>query len=240
MRTALVTMSYLEGVDSQGNDMKERLKRFLNYYHNLDLGFDELVIFDNCSKVRSLSSLSFDGTFTNQGKDNRCTVWKSAIFDEVTLFRFEEHLRRLDVADGYIYCWRAVYALRSLFAGYDKIIFIDSDAYVLSRRLINFMRTCNQGFQSFWCPRHGFPESSLFIINKDAYPIFEKYCDELSYEDRAWRSTRMETSLPFTRVSHDFNIDRFGEDNPTPDQSREMDAYLQANLKTKFHFNPWL
>lgn len=230
-------MSYLEGADSQGNDMKERLRKFLSYYSHLDLGFDDLIIFDNCSGVRSLAALFFDGTFTNQGKDRSVSIWKN---DVATLFRFEERLRRLDVADGYIYCWRAVYALRSLFAGYDKIIFIDSDAYVLSRRLINFIKTCNHGFQSFWCPRHSFPESSLFILNRDAYPVFEKYCDELSYEDRARRSTRMETSLPFTRVSHDFNIDRFGEDNPPPPQSREMDAYLQANLETQFHFNPWL
>lgn len=150
----------------------------------------------------------------------------------VSVYRFRERLTRTEGDYGYPYCWRALYFVRELIeAGYKKIIFCDSDGYVLNRNITDYVMRDNEGWWSLYCPRHKFPESSFHVLNKDSFDIFLKYTSE-PWENKVGK--RMETDLPFTRVMRGFDADRYGEERTA--QVKEMDYYGQRPLDIPLSF----
>ena len=99
---------------------------------------------------------------------------------------------------------------------YDRIIHIESDAYLLSNRICNFIRHREKGWTAFYTKRWNTPETNIQIICKEQYLPFTKY----------WKSGRNfwfkngftdpcyipEYCLPFTSVIMKYNGDRYGED----------------------------
>jgi len=212
MFTGLVTLSYLDGLDRQNNNRLERNIRYLNYYIPLKdkLGFDRIVFIDNDSSQESINEIRKVG---------------NGILD---IIRLSPHLPS-GSALNYPYCWRGLYELKTLInRGYDKIISIDSDGFVLSQRLANYFRLLDTGWTSLWCPRWNFPESACHVLCEDSFPIYLDYIEQMPWQNRV--GTKMETSLPFTYINKAFNADRYGESRLP--QCTEMDYYGQANLKT--------
>lgn len=236
MRTVLLTACFLEGTDHFGNSRLKRNERYIEYYSRLreEIGFGSILLLDNASELSSVYQLGLNQA-SYDGDGDGWWVNGSGLY----MYRFGERLERTKASNGYNYVWRAVYKIADLLLTYDKIIAIDSDAFVLSRKLANFIKNCNSGFQSFWCPRHEFPESSMFVLNRDAFGVFKRYTDEMPWRQRCADNRLMEKDLPFTKVSYDFHIDRFGEIDPPPLQSESIDAYLQAPLSVDLKFDRW-
>jgi hypothetical protein len=128
----------------------------------------------------------------------------------VALVRFAERLGRRASYD-YPGWWRsfmfvADYATRY---GFDKIVHIESDTYVLSRVLYDYLNDLEQGWTAFWCPRWGFPETCIQVICPDQLPRFravaaQPYGGQLVGQP-------VEKLLPFTQVEVRFKGDRYGE-----------------------------
>lgn len=218
MKTALVTPCFLEGKDLLGNDRLIRNRRYLEYYARIEkeIGFDQIFLFDNASTEDSIQKLG-----------------SSTIAANIDLLRFRERLERGPGPHDYPYCWRALYAIREIInLGFEKIISIDSDGFVLTKRLAEFIRKSDNGWVSFWCENGKHPESSLHILNRNAFPIFQNYT-RTPWEDRV--GVMMETDLPFTDVRQEFRCGRFGEIGAPP-QDISMDYYGQALLKTPLQF----
>lgn len=211
MKTALLTASYLKGVDPSGSDRMARLKRFLTWHHwPFFFGMD-FYVSDNGSPEHLRAQVP---------------AW-------VTLLRHQEHLERTGEQHGYIYCWRHLYAIKILMQlGYEKIIFLDSDCFIVSRRMQDYVMSIHNGWEAFWIPKYNFPSAEFHVLCQDAFPIFNAFTS-VPYQRHDGKL--METALPFTRINRDLFVDRWGEDW-TP-QEKWMDAYCQAPVGLPLEFN---
>lgn len=105
------------------------------------------------------------------------------------------------------------YAIKVGQQNYDKIIHIESDAYIVSERLKQYMKEKNNGWVSMFSRKYGFPESAIQIINKDVFDLLDTLPEMYNFE------THIEYFLPFTEVCKDFVGDRYGEVGKLPQYS---------------------
>lgn len=211
VKTALFSPCFLDGVDDRGTPRLWRNIEYLRYYYTINREikfFDDIWLYDNGSKNKLPSSTSM------------------LFLDKLDIVRAphipkQSHNKPYD----YPYLWRALYFLSELLKQYDKVLLIDSDCYILTPRLVNYLRDSKSGWETFWVPKYKFPSAELQIINKDALSILEKFCAEKPYLDRNF--SRMETELPYTKINKDFVGDRYGEAYMTQDTG--MDYYGQRS-----------
>lgn len=217
LRTCLVTPCFLDGEDALGNNRLARNLRYMEYYAGLreELGFREMIFLDNASSMESITE------FTARRKPN------------VFLRLFKESLTRGPGVHDYPYCWRALWHIRELLDSYDKIIFIDSDCFVLTKRMAEFIKNCNSGWQTFWNEAGGHPESTIWVLSWDTFGQFDLYTRG-NWQDKV--GTWMEKDLPFTALDKTFRCSRFGELDPPTEQNITMDCYMQARLTTPLQF----
>ena len=129
--------------------------------------------------------------------------------DKNLIIRFDNNLGRQSGAD-YPGWWRSflhsVKVANEL--GVDKIIHIESDAYIMTPRLVNFINEIESGWNVLWSPRYRFPETAIQVICRDQFEIFEKFKGnhpDYSFPDIA------ERLLPFTAVHKQFKGDRYSD-----------------------------
>lgn len=120
--------------------------------------------------------------------------------------------------------WRSfMYALKKGKTSYDKIIHIESDAYIFSKRLLDYLDTANSGWISLYSKKHGLPESAIQIINKDAFNRIDDMPEMWHFEKIA------EFGIPFTKIEKSFIGDRYGEDNKLPRHSIDYACQWSLN-----------
>lgn len=217
MSTILWTTSFLEGEDKSGSSRLARTVKFLDYYLNIqgELQFDRILLLDNASPD---------------------DLWKQLTdsFDFESI-RFNLRLNH-GGGDWYPYCWRGLYAMNHYIqtSRAKKLIYIDSDSFVLSRRMADWINDANTGWQSVWCKRYNFPEASIHIINEDAFPLFLEFTKG-DYMEHCGK--KMELVLPFTHINKELDCDRYGE---TFDPVKPgIDFFSQAHVNTPLEFGKW-
>lgn len=242
MRTALLSASFLEGSDPVGNDRFQRNLRFIRYYreNGPKLGIDQVFLFDNASSVDRCEALveeAENAVLVHEGEyhEAKRMLWFKEFFPQphLMVYRFNARLTHGPGQYEYHYVWRAMYAARMLIQmGYQKILFIDSDHFVLTNDLASWIQGLSTGWSAVWCSTWDFPESSLSVLCQDAFPMFMDYTS-VPWSKRS--GVCMETNLPFTRVEKGFRCGRFGEKGAPP-QNELMDAYGQAPLGVDLQF----
>ncbi len=242
MRTALLSACFLEGKDPVGNNRYHRNVRFVRYYreHGCKLGIDQMFLFDNASSVARCGDLVEqlgNAVVLHEGEryERKRFIWFKEYFPppQLMVYRFSQRLEHGPGQYDYPYVWRAMYAARMLIhLGYQKIVFIDSDHFVLTNSLAAWIREQRSGWSALWCTTWEFPESSLSVLCEDAFPLFLEYTSK-SWPERS--GVCMEKSLPFTHIENGFNCGRFGEKGAPP-QDATMDAYGQAPLTVDLQF----
>lgn len=216
------------------------------------MGFQDIVMVDNASSFELLIDLKasvWHGDLPQkEGKELRyCGLlerntgyeWKWGNFARATqgesdlkVIRFGKHWERGQEYD-YPYGWRTVHAARMVAEAYDKIIFIDSDGFVLSRRLANWIKELNDGWHALWCPKYSFPEANCHILTREHYPAFFKFTEGDPYQHN--NTGMMENILPFTHVHREFVSNRYGEWGEP--QHPTMDFYAQARTMRRLEFD---
>lgn len=92
------------------------------------------------------------------------------------MVRFDNNLARQSVS-AYPGWWRSflhsVPLARQL--GADKIMHIESDAYILSPRLADFLNGIESGWHVMWSERDKFPETAIQVICSDQFEVFEQF-----------------------------------------------------------------
>lgn len=130
------------------------------------------------------------------------------------MLRFPVHLGRSSIQDfpGW---WRSFSfaALAARRYGFEKIIHVESDAYVLSPRMADYIAQLRTGWTAFWCRGQGFPETAIQVICGaciDSLATF--YRRGAAFWFKARRANEIpEGVLPFTSVCKAFQGDRYGE-----------------------------
>lgn len=151
------------------------------------------------------------------------------------IFRFSKRYGRSSLA-VYPGWWRS-FTFSSELAkhyGFRKIIHIESDAFVLSRRMAGALGRISSGWNVLWCPRWKFPESSIQVIGRNSLSALNYYWragKRFWFKERD-NSELAERILPFTRIVKEFKGDRFGEYRRTVPPN--VDFVCQAVAPMKF------
>jgi len=125
------------------------------------------------------------------------------------LVRFGDRLGRSAV-DNYPGWWRSFLFSVLLAKNYHcrKIVHIESDAYLLTRRMVEFINRRASGWTSFWCPRWHFPETGIQVVCEDRFETMQRMWDA-GWERYAGKLA--ERVIPFTDIVRDPHGNRYGE-----------------------------
>lgn len=177
-----------------------RYKRWLDYYQDFPLDVVKKVMIDDGSPylppAEVIKTVSNTAPLASEEAEN-------------LIIRFDNNLGRQSIKD-YPGWWRSflhsINVAREL--GADKIIHIESDAYILSPRLRDFIEQTRTGWHVLWTEHNNFPEAAIQVICRDQFEIFEDFKAKnptLHFPDMA------EHMLPFTAVNKEFKGDRYSE-----------------------------
>ena len=176
-----------------------RYRRWLDAIGRSGLLFDQVLIVDDGSAT--LPSWP-DLQIIAEGEKLRATK-------PVALFHFADNLGRRSVFD--FPGWYRSFGFAARFAaenGFDKIIHVESDAFLISRRIVDYINAVDDGWIAFWCKRWNFPETAIQVIAGSAVPAYRAVAER---PHSAFVGRPIETALPFTRVERSFEGDRYGE-----------------------------
>lgn len=221
MKTCLFLSCYLDGHDHLGGNRIKRYEKYIKYYRPLKetLGFSKFVFIDNGSSIESLHALE-----------------KIIGFHDVIIFRYPDHLARdRDKPHHYPFGWRMIFSARKFLDDFDRIIFLDSDSFILSGKLANWVRHTLTGWQTIWCSRYRIPEGNISVMSQNFYSDFKEWSGG-DYEKFLvkYLGRMMEVRLPFTYVDKDFVCDRFGDTREA--QRPDMDFYGQCPVDIDLNF----
>jgi len=125
------------------------------------------------------------------------------------VFRFAEREGRVGLA-GHRGWWRSfLHSLELARAlGCTRIVHVESDAFLLSRKIVDRINALDDGWTAFWCPLYNFPEPALQVIAQDSFDAMAKVA---ARGLDALTTSLAEFSLPFTRVERGYAGNRYGE-----------------------------
>lgn len=125
------------------------------------------------------------------------------------LLRFPDRLGRASLHE-YPGWWRSF--LQSLAVarhyGCSRIVHVESDAYVLSRRMLDFVQARQSGWTVFWCPRWNFAETAVQVICQDSFGAMQAVLDGGWQRHAGLPAERV---LPFTGIVREPHGNRYGE-----------------------------
>ena len=150
MKTLLTTSVYFK------ENNFDNFNRWYKAIKQGKLNFDKILICDDASE-----HLPIDIPIINELNIDDPEPDNNVIFN-----RFNTHLGRPSLYDHKGW-YRSItfmgqYACRY---NYDKIIYIEPDAFIISDRLFDYFNfSVNEKWESLWCPRHSNPETAIQII----------------------------------------------------------------------------
>ena len=198
---------------------ENRYRRWIDYYSKVFPG-EALFLIDDGSPFTP----SDDDVQLNTDVE-RLVLGRTA-----SIFRFEHRLGR---KPGLNYPgWFRSFVFSTEIAkrlGLKKIIHLESDAYILTRKALDYFTKTNTGWSVFWCPRYSFPETGLQIICSDQIPTLESVAAK-TYS--AFANRPVEKLLPYTHIEKNIFGNRYGEYRTrVPGYA---DFAVQINAKTRF------
>lgn len=143
--------------------------------------------------------------------------------DPVYIYRFKDNLGRssLNEFPGW---WRSFLFSAEIARKYNykKIIHVESDFFVLSEQLKQYIQNTTSGWTALYSTHFEFPETCMQIICEDAFHLLDKLNADLAmngYKTKYYA----EHLIPFTHVEKGFVGDRLGE-------PLVMAAWLESNI----------
>ncbi len=222
MKTLLFIPMFLGHNKIDGEPWLVRNKKWIDYYIPLKekLGYTEILFVDNASNKENLAE------FKEYIKK----------YDSVCSFKFIEediHLPRLgNLIYPYWYRAFAKAAMHAMINDFNKIISIDSDVFIFSNRMCEYIKNTNTGWNTFWCQMHGFPESTIEIIGESKFEEMYTFMSE-GYL-KFYPTLPAETQIPWTHVEKSFIGDRYGEKNLPQDPSWDYMGQVPNETKVTF------
>src|SRR5208283_473793 len=129
---------------------------------------------------------------------------------ELLLYHFREHLGRAGFFNFPGWYRSFAFAGRYAYAnGFDKVIHVESDAFLIGARVQRYFNDATSGWIALWCRLHNFPECGIQLIAGQAVERFAQL--EQTHPHQKLVGREIELQLPFDRVENRFIGDRYGE-----------------------------
>jgi len=194
MKSILFCTSYIK--DQAAWDT--RYQRWLTHYIHMDLGADRILLIDDCSPY-SPSGIQVHGIGDGTPVPE----------DKHLILRFKNRLGRSGLL-SYPGWWRSfLHALDvAKELGVDKIIHIESDAFILSSKLQAHINSLESGWSTLWSEHYRIPETAVQVICKDQFEQLAMF-QAMSHDQLSGQLA--ENMLPFTQVDKHFKGDRYGD-----------------------------
>lgn len=194
MRSVFFCTSYIADADA----WKTRYKRWLDFHQKLDLGDTRFVMIDDASPYCPPLS---DITIMSPG----ATLPK----DRPSIIRFSDRLGRSSLL-SYPGWWRSFLHSVELACsiGATKIIHVESDAYILSNRMREYINSIDAGWTTFWATSYNFPETAIQVICADQFDAMANFKEKTP---ESLEGKFAEDLLPFTCVNREMIGDRYSE-----------------------------
>lgn len=142
---------------------------------------------------------------------------KTCPIEKIIIIHFENNLghKPLDIRklhEG----WHRSFMFSSIIAEkyqFNKIIHVESDAFIISERLHKYVNEISNDWNGFWSYKHNFSDTAIQIIAGNSINDFIKWRkSDINFKDN-YSFIYPEYYIPFTNVSKKFYGDRWGEDN---------------------------
>lgn len=196
--TLLFCTSYMDSPDA----WKRRYGPWVDYYATIPLARSATFLIDDASSYLPEDPRLAVGDDLPSNLDN-------APFH---LHRFANRLGRGTAAEHWPHWgwWRSfLFSVKiARRYGFRKIIHVESDAYLLSRSIVDYLNRLDAGWTAFWCPRYEMPEAGIQVIAEDQFAAMEQLAET---DVRTLAKKLAEYCLPFTRVDKSFVGNRYGE-----------------------------
>ncbi len=250
MKTLLFCTSYSENQ----NVWDKRIKRWKNWIDSTDLKYDNMLVVDDASPCLP---------------NDIEIVENVELPSKTVLYHFQDHLGKVD--DLNYPGWYRSFVMPVKYIekfDFEKIIHIESDAFLLSDRMIKWVNDLHEGWSGAWCHTYHFPETSIQIICKSSFPDYFKMSllsfDEVRQTEKRRHSVRFDPRLnrrqvidnrrritprknpagiaelwtPFTNVRKDFIGDRWGEKGGVVPRNADYACQMSHDLNEEMFW--WL
>jgi hypothetical protein len=155
---------------------------------------------------------------------------------KILLFHFRQHLGRLAVRD--FPGWHRSYAFAALYAeanGFDRVIHIESDAFLISDRARHFLSTFENGWAALYSPRYDIPELAISVAAGSGLRPLAEFARQ-SYA--ALAGEVHERAMPFTHIEKDLIGDRYGESSSPIPQDADFATQVPSRREAEYYW--WL
>lgn len=198
--TLVFCTSFVRDTGSKLNEWSSRYRTWVDAVRASLLRFDQLLIVDDGSGV--LPDWP-DAHVVQEGDDTTFST------KPVVIYHFKKNLGRPDVSDfpGWVrsYFFAAKYARQH---GFEKVIHIESDAFIVSARMQKWANDLTNGWTALHDPRWHRPESAIQVIAGDQLAAYHAYA---SQDVDVLKNEIVETCLPFTAIEDRFTGERYNE-----------------------------
>jgi hypothetical protein len=182
---------------------RHRYTRWLEGIRTGGLEYDQILLIDDCSPVLpnwpNLEIIGADGVALPE--------------KALVMARFSTHLGkrqglRYSTSPGWFrsFAYAAQYARAG---GFDKIVHVESDTFIISRQLEAFINQLDTGWTALWCPLHKFPEDNIQIIVGNSINDYSRFFGETYFD--VFDNMEIEKQYPFTCIERRFIGDRYGD-----------------------------
>jgi len=183
-----------------------RYRRWLDAVLATGLNPDQILLVDDGSPCLPgwADTAVFSGTVAGE-------AFTTGPRGKILLFHFQERLGRRDMLD--FPGWHRSFVFGALYAqaqGFDRVIHIESDAFVISRRARDFLTGFNDGWASLWAPQYNAPESAIQVAAGEGLRVLSGFARQ---PYAAMIGKYHELEMPFTHVERGLTGDRYGEDD---------------------------
>mgnify|MGYP001082188249 CR=1 FL=1 len=193
-KTLVFATSYMHDAQAWAS----RYQRWYRYYKQSPLRHLPLVLIDDGSPFLP------DEEMVNVQPAHSPADIKTGYLN---IIHFPNNLGRASLAN-YPGWWRSFLQSAALArqTGFNRIIHIESDAYILSSGLYDRLLSTQHGWTTFWLPTYQLPETAIQVIGEDQ---FDSMLQVWKHPDL--NVELAEDILPFTCVDKSMKGDRYSE-----------------------------
>ncbi len=196
----MTSLLFCTGYVRDAQHWHARYRRWLDFYADGPIDHAKRVVIDDGSPyLPPPAEIDVVADAPSAGRSPRRDV----------LLHFAQHLGRQSGA-AYPGWWRSFFHSLDLARamGAEKIVHIESDAYVLRPRLAEFLNGLRTGWHVLWIPTYGMPETAIQVICADQFQQFDAFRSDPGNQIN---ERIAEHILPFTDIHKEFIGDRYSE-----------------------------